>query len=84
MSTIDKLVQRLRRIPPPKDFAWMELERVLRYYGYTKLEGSGSRVKFISESNRVLSFHKRHPDSTLLKYQIEDLIQGLVEEGKLR
>lgn len=61
----------------PKDLKWSELERLLGGYGYKKLEGDGSRVKFFLESPRnLISLHKPHPDG-LKEYQIKNVIENL-------
>lgn len=77
MTRKEKLEQRL--YSKPKDFEWSELKTLLESKGYTEHPGSGSRVKFYHENCRraLISLHKRHPDSTLLEYQIKDVIKAL-------
>lgn len=82
MAQIQKLIDKLTRIPPPADFGWSQLERLLNHYGYKPKQGSGSRVKFIhTKTKSVISLHKRHPDSDLLEYQIELVLEKLRDEG---
>jgi len=84
MSKIQKLIEDFTRKPPPKDFAWEEVVKILRYFGYDQLEGSGSRKKFVDGSNRKILLHKRHPDSTLLEYQIVLVVEALTLHGHLK
>lgn len=82
MSRIDKLLEKMQRKPTPKDFAWRELTRALDHFGYRQLEGDGSKVKFVHQTSKhVISLHKRHPDSTLLVYQILEILAQLRDEG---
>ena len=82
MSKLEKLIQKLQS--NPKDLKWAELEKVLSNFGFNKLEGSGSRVKFFNESlNLLISLHKPHPKPTLKSYQIKQIIEVLNEGGLL-
>ena len=86
MSQIEKLEQRL--LSKPKDFTFQEAERLLKAYGFRRLEGgktSGSRVKFICQNKGVNCYlHKPHPGNVLKTYQLDDLINVLKEGGLLR
>ncbi|GGC87244.1 type II toxin-antitoxin system HicA family toxin [Halopseudomonas salina] len=85
MSRIAKLLEKLQRKPSPKDFTWKEITRVLEHFGYHPLQGAGSRVKFVHQNTKqVISLHKRHPDSTLLEYQIECVLAKLRDEGQVK
>lgn len=80
MSKHQKLLFKLQLTPLPKDFAWNDLRRLLLSLGYTEIQGNGSRVKFVNKSlraGRLIMLHKRHPDSTLLKYQLESVLDAL-------
>lgn len=79
----EKLRRRFFSKPPPKDFSWANLVRLLGSYGYSQMEGAGSRIKFINdcpEHRPMISLHKRHPDSTLLEYQIIQVRRALKEQ----
>ena len=65
MSNADKLLQKLKKEPPPKDFTWDELKVLLCSIGFEPKQGNGSRVKFI------------HPD--LKRYVIEQIKDALDE-----
>ena len=83
MSRLQKLRDDFSRKPPPKDFSWDDLVRLLKGYGYTEHEGSGSRKRFVSRTQHKISLHKRHPDSTLLEYQIELVKEALISQGHM-
>lgn len=83
MSRIQKLIDEFTRRPTPKDFAWDDVVKLLKHYGYEQLEGAGSRKKFVDEKNRKILLHKRHPDSTLLEYQIDLVVEALTLHGHI-
>jgi hypothetical protein len=84
MSRLQKLRDDFNRRPPPKDFSWEDLVRLLRSYGYSEHEGSGSRKRFVSATKHKISLHKRHPDDTLLEYQIELVKEALISQGHMK
>jgi hypothetical protein len=84
MSRIQKLIDDFTRKPCPKDFGWEDAVKILKHYGYQELEAAGSRKKFIDSSRRKILLHKRHPDSTLLEYQIELVLEALTLHGHLK
>ena len=82
MSKIDKLINRL--LDKPKDFTFDEMVTLLSYYGYELKQGSGSGVKFIKEgSNEVINFHRPHPDGTLKRYILDQVIEKLRKDNLL-
>lgn len=84
MSRIQKLIDEFTRRPSPKDFPWDDVVKILRHFGYSEIEGAGSRKKFIHTGKHKILLHKRHPDSTLLAYQIEAVIEALTAQGHLK
>jgi len=77
MSKIEKLVERLLRIP--KDFNYDEAKTILLHYGFTernKGKTSGSRVEFVKD-DKTIQLHKPHPNGDLKTYQIKQLIDEL-------
>lgn len=84
MSRIQKLIADFTRSPSPKDFAWDEVVKILRHFGYEEIEGSGSRKKFVGGGKHKILLHKRHPDSTLLAYQIEAVVEALTLQGHIK
>ncbi|MFA5043491.1 MAG: type II toxin-antitoxin system HicA family toxin [Kiritimatiellia bacterium] len=82
MSKKEKLLIRFLAKPCPKDFSWAELEILMRHFNYNELSGSGSRRKFIHPGTKhIISLHKRHPDDTLLEYQIKGVKESLEQQG---
>lgn len=82
MSKIKKVLAKIHT--KPTDFTWDELTRIMSYFGYKKLEGDGSRVKFYhKEKNTLLAIHKPHNPTTLRPYQINDTISRLERDGFL-
>lgn len=68
----------------PKDFSWNELVNALSKLGYKEIERRGSRKCFIhSDSKHKILLHKRHPDSTLLEYQIKEVLTSLKAQGHI-
>lgn len=51
MGKIDKLLERFKS--KPKDFTYNELKKVLNYFEYVLLQGSGSRVVFTNKKRDI-------------------------------
>lgn len=83
MSKKDKLIDRL--LKKPRDFTFDEMESLLSYFGYElKQGGAGSGVKSVKDgSNEVINFHKPHPNGTLKKYVLDQVIEKLRKDGLL-
>jgi len=80
MSKQGKLLARL--LSKPKDFEWSEALKLLSYYDYKLLTGSGSRRKFVhQQTKQVIILHQPHPGNILKEYIIKELITGLKEGG---
>lgn len=82
MSKKEKLIGRL--LSKPKDFTFDELVTLMGYLGYFidhAGKTGGSRVSFKNEDGNYLKLHKPHPRNTLLRYQVEDVIQNLKERS---
>ncbi|MCU7917480.1 MAG: type II toxin-antitoxin system HicA family toxin [Candidatus Thiodiazotropha sp. (ex Epidulcina cf. delphinae)] len=80
-----KRVKSIERIKQkPKDYKWREAESLLSQLGYTKLEGAGSRIKFVhDESKHIISLHKPHPNPEMDPGAIKDLYNSLKDQGLL-
>ncbi len=80
MAKIDKLYERFIKTPPLKDLTFDELQVLLEHFGFEKIEGSGSRVKFIHRQKELTIFlHKPHPSNILKIYiikQIQEILKG--------
>ena len=84
MGQKEKLIAKLKS--KPKDMTFDELETLLGYLGYTRLNKgrtSGSRVIFVSEGHPPIMLHKPHPRKELLAYQVKQVLELLEQEGLL-
>jgi hypothetical protein len=84
MTKRDKLTTRL--LLKPKDFTWRELVKLLNGFGYIEISGGktgGSRVRFIHSAHPPITLHKPHPRPILKRYQLDDIINLLQQEGLL-
>lgn len=84
MGQKEKLIAKLKS--KPKDMTFEELETLLGYLGYMRLNKgrtSGSRVIFVSEGHPPIMLHKPHPRKELLAYQIRQVLELLEQEGLL-
>jgi hypothetical protein len=78
MSKTDKLIKRL--LLYPKDFTYNELKTLLFSFGYSEVQGAGSRVCFRKESHKI-KLHKPHPENILKVYQLHLIIEELMTKG---
>lgn len=81
MSKAEKALARLQN--KPKDFTWKEATALMRSLDF-KLVGKkgGSHKKFYNEEMDVLiQIAKPHPRETLLRYQIDVLIEAFTDAG---
>ncbi|MPQ83730.1 type II toxin-antitoxin system HicA family toxin [Pseudomonas sp. MAFF 730085] len=64
-------------------FNWPALVTLLRWLGYTQIEGAGSRVKFDSgDPSAMISLHKPHHGNELKHYIRRQVIEQL-KSGEL-
>lgn len=84
MSQLEKLKDRFKK--KPRDFSWDELERLLAVCGYEQVgpgKTGGSRQRFLHPNGSIISLHQPHPGNILKRYQIEQILEILTEEGLL-
>ncbi|MBL6973848.1 MAG: type II toxin-antitoxin system HicA family toxin [Sulfurimonas sp.] len=80
MSRKDKLLKKFLHIPIKKDLTFSELETLLIAYGYVKIEGNGSAVKFFNkEKDSLINLHKPHPSDILKTYLVKQIQEKLKE-----
>ncbi|MFC1478575.1 type II toxin-antitoxin system HicA family toxin [Candidatus Margulisiibacteriota bacterium] len=85
MSKQDKLLERF--MSKPKDFKYSELKRLLSYFGFSEMsrgKTSGSRGAFVNSNKDIIRLHKPHPKQILKEYQIEYIIDYLLEKGVIK
>ncbi len=80
MSKAEKLIAKLKGAN--KDFLWKDLVSLLLLLGFTRIEGSGSRVKFVKDGT-VINLHKPHPQKELKAYAVKQVKETLKMEGYL-
>ncbi|MGR3278785.1 type II toxin-antitoxin system HicA family toxin [Acaryochloris marina NIES-2412] len=84
MTRKEKLIKRF--LTRPKDFTWDELVLLLSFFQFSEVstgKTGGSRRRFINEEGLVISLHKPHSRKILKKYQIEQVMDILEQEGLL-
>ena len=81
MGKKEKLIKRLKA--RPKDFAFDEAEALLLSLGMKKSNKgrtSGSRVEYSLGGVKIL-LHKPHPRKELYIYQVNELLNALIDGG---
>lgn len=84
MAKRDKLINRF--LKKPTDFTWQELEKLLNGFGYQLISAGktgGSRVRFVHRTHPPIILPKPHPKPVLKRYQLEDILGLLKQEGLL-
>ena len=84
MSRKEKLIARLQQ--RPKEFTWNELTNLLKMLGYKEVKSGktgGSRRRFIHLTAATITLHKPHPQNTLKRYTIDDVIEILKQEDRI-
>ena len=85
MSKFEKAKKRI--LLKPKDYTYTEAKYFLWQLGfeeYNKGKTSGSRVKFIRESDkRAILLHKPHPGDIMRPGAVKQLVEYLVKMGEL-
>jgi len=86
MSQLDKLIQKIKEKPTPKDFLWSDFVRILNNAGYVKKNGSGSRRKFYKTDCKEaipIMIHEPHPQKTIKPRALADAVQALKDNGDI-
>jgi hypothetical protein len=82
VSRKNKLIQRLKG--KPRDFTWDELVTLLKWLGYEEIKrgkSGGSRRRFAHSTAAMISLHRPHPGNELKAYQVELVLETLIQEG---
>ncbi|MCG8385498.1 MAG: type II toxin-antitoxin system HicA family toxin [Cytophagales bacterium] len=78
MSKKEKLIGRFLNMP--SDFHYVEMVKLLGYFGFTEIKTgktSGSRVKFENKEGIPIMLHKPHPTGIMKKYQMKQVKEVL-------
>ena len=81
MTAREKRLTRLKS--RPRNFTFQELSSVLAGFGYRRVEGAGSRVRFEHERLPPIHLHKPHPKPIMKSYQLDQVLETLRESGLL-
>jgi len=82
MSRKEKLIRRFLQLP--SDFEWIELQALLKLFGYHELKNHGSRRKFYNQAlNSIINLHEPHPRKVLKAYALKEVHQKLKDAGLL-
>ncbi|MEA2115642.1 MAG: type II toxin-antitoxin system HicA family toxin [Thermodesulfobacteriota bacterium] len=85
MSRYDKILSRISDRPVPSGIKWKEIKTLLLHLGYKQIQcgkTGGSRRKFYhKEKDDLIICHKPHPEPTIDKGCISNIVQHLKEHG---
>lgn len=82
MSHTKKLLEEFINTPFPK---WNDVVSLFKKIGYEKIEGEGSRVKFVNlEKKSIIELHRPHPQNTIKTYTKKDIIKELKVKGFIK
>jgi predicted RNA binding protein YcfA (HicA-like mRNA interferase family) len=82
VSKTDKLLESFISTPFPE---WKDLVALLGKFGYVKLEGKGSRVRFVNlDKQSVFELHRPHPSNTIKTYVKNEIIRELTAQGFIK
>lgn len=78
MSKHQKLLEKLRRKPIPKDFTWDELVTLLGHFEYELYTKTGSsHCRFMGHDKHVIMTSKPHPNNTLKGGHIKQALEAI-------
>ena len=84
MAKHEKTLQKLLAKPTPTDVTWNEVTALMKHLGYEELKNDGSRRKFvIPESQMCIALHQPHPQPTMKRYAIKQLVDQLKMYGHI-
>lgn len=80
MSKQEKLLAKL--LNKQAGFSWPELVSLLKGFGYRKIEGEGSRIKFENgDAQAMINLHRPHPGNEIKAYAKRQVIEHLKAGG---
>ena len=84
MGKHQKTLQQLCASPTSADVRWDDVVSLLKHFGYDLIKGGGSRRRFYcSTTKAVFTCHEPHPQPTLPKYVVEQLVSHLTTYGHI-
>lgn len=86
MSRVDDVVAKLKK--RTGNFTYDEAVWLVKQFGYEVDQcgrTSGSRIAFLNhETGRIIRLHRPHPGNTLKRYQQDEIIMQLKENGNIK
>jgi len=83
MSKHEKLLAKL--LNRQSGFTWQELVTLLNGFGYRRVEGQGSRVKFDNgDPQALINLHRPHPGNDIKAYARRQVIENLKSGGLIK
>lgn len=89
MGKQDKVAEKLKKTPTPKDVQWRELRAFLLSKGFEEIQKDGSRVRFVlndapdgGEPVRLF-FHVPHPSPEVKPRALRAAVDTLTNRGVL-
>lgn len=82
MSKKEKRLERLFKMPPPRDFTWDELISVMDAASFSSNCDGGSHYAFEHKSGYQIHVSKTHPSGILKRYQIDAVKDALQDVGE--
>lgn len=75
-----KILDAVFRDPVSGTIPWSAIENLFLAVGCERVEGSGSRVRFVRD-NVIGSFHRPHPNKEAKRYQVREAREFLMQIG---
>lgn len=75
-----KTLKAIFSYPVPSNLEWKRIESLLMAIGAQRIEGDGSRVRFVL-NGVVGTFHRPHPQKEAKPYQVRDVKELLEKAG---
>lgn len=75
-----KTLDAVFRDPVSGAIPWSAIESLFLAVGCQRIEGSGSRVRFVRD-NVIGSFHRPHPHKEAKRYQVREAREFLMQIG---
>lgn len=77
MTKQDKLLAKLLRRPPPKDFSWGDWTTLANRHGFEESCSGGSHYTFQHPCGFTFTMSKTHPSGVLKAYQVKAAIEAI-------
>lgn len=82
MAQVDKLIDKIKSKPTPRNIKWDDLVTLLKNLGYKVIKNGGSGRKFYhAEKDNMIHIHEPHPGNEVKPCYIENVRETLEEIG---